>query len=376
MKHKFGILLVTILLMLPFFVMPEDSGFASAAAAETVSIFSAIPPVFSFSSGVGGWSTDLYMNPDGTFTGYYHDSDMGDTGIGYPKGTRYECTFNGKFTEVYQISEYEYSMKLEYLNLDKAPEQKTIVDGVRIITSDPYGLDDAYAFRLYLPGRTTADLPEPFLDWMRAPGEWDDTPTLQVYGLYNIGGEQGFYAVAEGSGVSMPPAAASASVVGYVNTDKTNLRFSPVTYGKAIGWVMRGDRVEILGVISGGGENWYHVRLHNVIIGDDYVYGDFEGYILTRLVDAYETSPGAPQIPPASTYGYINKDKTNLRPFPITSGKATGWVMKGDSVEILEIITSGGKNWYHVRVKNVIIGDGYVNGNFEGYILTELVDMY
>ena len=386
MKHKLGILLAVILLMSAFSGMPHTKGqaapsfwnfgFAGAAAAETVSLFSAVPSLFCFSSGVGGWWTDLYMNPDGTFTGYYHDTDMGDTGNGYPKGTRYECYFSGKFTDVYQISEYEYAMKLEYLNLDQAVGKATIVDGVRIITSEPYGFDNAYEFRLYLPDRRTADLPEPFLDWVRAPGVWNNTGTLQVYGLYNMRGEQGFYAIAEDDVTPAPPVTSSASVYGYVNNDKSNLRPYPTVSGKAIGWIMKGDRVEILGVVSGGGENWYHVRTKNVIIGNDYVYGNYEGYILTRLVDAYEAPSASPQTPHASAVGYVNKDKSNLRPYPIASGKATGWVMKGDRVEILGIVSGGGENWYYVRTENVIISDGYVYGDFEGYILTKLVDVY
>ena len=45
---------------------------------------------FYFLSGAGAWSTELVVSPDGSFTGYYHDTDMGDSGAGYPNGTRYE----------------------------------------------------------------------------------------------------------------------------------------------------------------------------------------------------------------------------------------------------------------------------------------------
>ena len=39
---------------------------------------------FSFSSGVGAWETMLGIMPDGTFSGTFHDADMGDNGAGYP----------------------------------------------------------------------------------------------------------------------------------------------------------------------------------------------------------------------------------------------------------------------------------------------------
>ena len=167
---------------------------AQSDATEPDPLFAAIPSAFCFMSGVGGWATDLHIHPDGTFAGFFHDSDMGDIGEGYPEGTRYECAFHGKFTVDHQVGEHEYALKLEYLELEKEAGQTAIVDGVRVITAGPYGMDNADAFRLYLPDRETADLPEPFLDWMRWPYVWHETETLQVYGLYNIGGEQGFFA--------------------------------------------------------------------------------------------------------------------------------------------------------------------------------------
>ena len=39
---------------------------------------------FYFSSGAGGWATELKVYADGTFEGHYYDSDMGDRGNGYP----------------------------------------------------------------------------------------------------------------------------------------------------------------------------------------------------------------------------------------------------------------------------------------------------
>ena len=33
---------------------------------------------WTFSSGAGGWSTDMRILPDGTFSGEYHDSEMGE----------------------------------------------------------------------------------------------------------------------------------------------------------------------------------------------------------------------------------------------------------------------------------------------------------
>ena len=41
--------------------------------------------------------TFLTLNEDGSFTGGYNDSDMGDSGEGYLHGKHYHCQFQGKF---------------------------------------------------------------------------------------------------------------------------------------------------------------------------------------------------------------------------------------------------------------------------------------
>jgi hypothetical protein len=148
--------------------------------------------VFYFSSGAGAWRTEVTVNADGTFSGCYQDSDMGDVSGGYPNGTRYECYFNGEFTDIQKVNDYEYSMKMDDLNINGAVGEERIEDGVRVVVSEPYGFDDADAFFLYLPGRPTEDLPGAFIGWV-GPVAWSDTPAaLPFFGLYNVGGGQGF----------------------------------------------------------------------------------------------------------------------------------------------------------------------------------------
>ena len=86
---------------------------------EQSSVFEKIPQEFVFTSGAGGWETVITINSDGTFTGEYKDSEMGDTGENYPNGTMSICNFKGKFTSPKQVDEYIYSMKLEYLEQEK-----------------------------------------------------------------------------------------------------------------------------------------------------------------------------------------------------------------------------------------------------------------
>ena len=74
---------------------------------------------FYFSSGAGGWATELKVYADGTFEGHYYDSDMGDRGNGYPNGTQYDSEFKGKFSVPEQVNNYSYSMKVENVETDK-----------------------------------------------------------------------------------------------------------------------------------------------------------------------------------------------------------------------------------------------------------------
>ena len=101
---------------------------------------------------------------------------MAVTGPGYPNGTRYESYFNGKFTSVKQITPLRYAMKVENLKVKGTVGQQKTVDGVNVITERPYGLDNACDMILYLPGRSTADLPQAYLDWIVPTNAWDSAP--------------------------------------------------------------------------------------------------------------------------------------------------------------------------------------------------------
>ena len=169
---------------------------------------------FYFASGAGAWATELEIEADGSFSGDYHDSDMGDSGSDYPNGTRYICEFKGRFAAPEKINEYSYKLKLEDLSFDKKPGTIWTEDGVRMIASEAYGMmagdseagTAAREFILYLPGAPTADLPQGFLDSIRMPRAWTDIPEkLPVYGLYNTEAEAAFSADADA------PAAESSS---------------------------------------------------------------------------------------------------------------------------------------------------------------------
>lgn len=152
------------------------------------------PRNFSFASGAGGWSTELDVAADGSFTGQYHDSDMGTQSV-------YYCNFHGTFSQPVKVNDYTYSMRLETIQQEGAEGDETLdEDGTHWIVSYPYGLDDADEIFIYLPGAQRQDLPEGFVNWTRAFDPWDTedelsregTDKLLCYGLYNAAGDQGF----------------------------------------------------------------------------------------------------------------------------------------------------------------------------------------
>lgn len=146
---------------------------------------------FLFASGAGAWGTWLTIDDDGTFSGNYHDSEMGSAGADYPNGICYLCRFSGKFSEPVKVNDYTYSVKLEQLEMEDTPGTEKIEDGIKYIYSQPYGLEGAENFLFYLPGTPVEDLPEGFLGWSGNAGYVGTE--LPSYGFYNANQEQGFF---------------------------------------------------------------------------------------------------------------------------------------------------------------------------------------
>lgn len=148
---------------------------------------------FCFASGAGAWSTEMTVHGDGSFSGVYHDTDMGSAGDGYPNGTVYYCDFSGQFTQPVKINEYTFSMQIAEIDYVKEAGTEEIIDGVKYCYSEAYGLDGAKDILIYLPGAPLAELPEEFLSWV---GYFDLAKTteakLSFYALNNEAQQYGF----------------------------------------------------------------------------------------------------------------------------------------------------------------------------------------
>lgn len=148
-------------------------------------INSHLPVRMYFSSGAGGWGTVLDLKKGCSFSGSFSDSNMGDNGNGYPKGTVYVCDFNGSFSNVQRINGYMYTMKLTSLNYEKRPDTIWYKDGYKFIASGAYGIEGGDIFYLYTPDTPISSLPQEVLDW--GIGSIDrNYYSLNCYCLYNV----------------------------------------------------------------------------------------------------------------------------------------------------------------------------------------------
>lgn len=137
--------------------IPEDIGFSYGKLQHTT---------FIFSSGAGAWETDLSVDADGNFSGMFHDSEMGDTGEGYPSGSIYFSEFSGWFGQLEKVDDYTYATTIESIEYVNEPRTEEIKDEMRYMYSEAYGLENAGRILFYLPGRPLDSFSEEERSWM------------------------------------------------------------------------------------------------------------------------------------------------------------------------------------------------------------------
>lgn len=144
---------------------------------------------FLFSSGAGAWGTTLYINADGSFSGIYHDSEMGDNSEEYPMGTVYHCGFSGQFGTPVRRDEDSWTLPVRVLRYDRVPDSQEIRDGIRWFYTTAFGLEQTLSMVLYEPDTPLERLPEEYRQWV---GLHREEGVLSFWGLYNEDQQQGF----------------------------------------------------------------------------------------------------------------------------------------------------------------------------------------
>lgn len=189
MKKKLSaLLLAAVLCLLP------------TACAQEPSLPGEYPMEFIFSSGAGAWRTVLTLNADGTFTGQYSDSNMGETGADHPNGTVYLCSFSGRFSLPEQLNVHSYSLTLEEVTSHRPGGEEWIDSGILYVSAGPYGLYNDYtdgamsrSFMLYDPATPVSDLDETLLSWWPARFEPVPPETLSCWALWNVDAGTAFF---------------------------------------------------------------------------------------------------------------------------------------------------------------------------------------
>ena len=151
--------------------------------------------VFEFSSGVGAWSTELTVGENGSFTGSFHDSEMGETGENYPDGTLYGCSFHGQFSDPEPVDEHAWTVNLS-VEQDEGQVPEAIEDGIRYVTAAPYGLEKAQTVTVFLPGTPVDRLPEGFMIWSHLQEIDPEAKSIPYYAIWNEADEAGFITAA------------------------------------------------------------------------------------------------------------------------------------------------------------------------------------
>ena len=143
---------------------------------------------WSFSSGAGAWSTELQLQADGSFTGNYHDSEMGDYADAYPNGTVYFSSFSGRMSLVEQVDENSWKLRVDELTYTEPNGKEVIEDGCKYIYTDVYGLSAGDEMMLYKPGTSL----DSFTDEMKFFAHAFDLTELSAWYFYSAKNNSGF----------------------------------------------------------------------------------------------------------------------------------------------------------------------------------------
>lgn len=145
---------------------------------------------FLFSSGAGAWGTTLYISGDGSFSGTYHDSEMGNRAGEYPMGTVYHCGFFGQFGNPEKTGEYTYSLPIQVLRYEQVPDSREIQNGIRYCYTTAFGIEQTLNLLLFAPGTPLEALPLEYRQWVGL--HMEESGELPFWGLYNESQQQGF----------------------------------------------------------------------------------------------------------------------------------------------------------------------------------------
>ena len=152
-----------------------------------------------FSSGIGGWRTQMTLLPDGSFSGVFTDDD-------YLRGDGYEMTqlrseFRGRFSNPRRINYYTYAFTLEALQYEQEPGTSEITTRYSstptlVNYTTAYGLDGSASLYAYTQDAYMYALPDAFLSWVTPLRNVEGYSSRLGYkGLFTEEGQQGWLCI-------------------------------------------------------------------------------------------------------------------------------------------------------------------------------------
>ena len=132
---------------------------------------------------------------------------------------------------------------------------------------------------------------------------------------------------------------------GIVTATSLNVRKEPSTNALIVGFVQKGQTVEILNKESSG---WYKIK-----------YGNGHGYVSELYINISSNSnTNISQETTVTHTGVVNASSLNVRSEGSTSSSKIGALSRGTKVNIVDKLSNG---WYKIKFNN---GYGYISGDY------------
>ena len=176
---------------------------APAALCEEAA-FSDVAGTYELSSGVGAWFTEMTVDPDGSFSGYFQDTDMDE---GELEGTPYRATisgaaFSGTLSKAERVGDRELDCTVKALTWEQFDPY--VEDDALRVSAQPSGMNKGDRLRFFMEGAEAGALPEGFLVWVRMREGDIAWEALHCIGMYNETADAGFSGVERAPEVWLP----------------------------------------------------------------------------------------------------------------------------------------------------------------------------
>ena len=176
-------------------IVTDDDEDETAPDSASAAVFEQFAGDYMFLSGGGGWATTLTLAADGSFSGEYHDSDMGTTGPDYPNGELQEAVFSGRFSSASKNDDGTYTLQCDADRLTVQGEKgdSFIRDDTLVTIADVYGMEPCGSFTAYPKGYDSAKLSDDVKMWNAGSYDFTTDAPLTVDILTNDHQQESFY---------------------------------------------------------------------------------------------------------------------------------------------------------------------------------------